>query len=350
MNFTAVGLALASAVLFGLSAPAAKLLLRASEGWTLAGLLYSGAGIGLLLVHLARRGSATRGEAQLSRKELPWLAAAVLAGGVIGPVLLLQGLSHLNASSASLLLTLEGVLTALLAWFVFRENFDRRIAIGMACILAGAVVLSWGDDVALHDLIGPLAIAGACLAWAIDNNLTRKVSLSDPVQIAMIKGLVAGPVSLLIGRLMGQGFPPPSIVALSGLTGFLGYGVSLVLFVTALRHLGSARTAAYYSIAPFVGALASVALFGDAITPQLALAGVLMAIGIWLHLTERHAHEHLHEALEHTHRHSHDAHHDHLHEDEAGVDRSRPHSHPHVHGPIRHTHAHVPDSHHRHVH
>lgn len=350
MNFTAVGFALGSAVLFGLSAPVAKLLLRASENWTLAGLLYSGAGIGLLLVYLTSRHNAATNEARLSRRELPWLAGAVLSGGVIGPVLLMTGLARMNASSASLLLTLEGVLTALLAWFAFRENFDRRIAIGMISIIAGAVVLNWGGDIALRDLLGPIAIAGACLAWAIDNNLTRKVSLSDPVQIAMIKGLVAGPVSLLIGGFLGQSFPALTTILLGGLTGFLGYGISLVLFVIALRHLGTARTGAYYSIAPFIGALASVFLFGEAVTPQLICAGVLMAIGAWLHLTERHEHEHQHEAMEHEHRHVHDAHHDHQHENEEMVDRSRPHSHPHRHAPLRHSHAHVPDSHHRHVH
>jgi drug/metabolite transporter (DMT)-like permease len=349
MNFTAVGFALASAVLFGLSAPVAKMLLLVSDSWILAGLLYSGAGIGLLLVHLASRSSAAT-EARLSRRELPWLAGAVLSGGVIGPVLLLAGLNRMNASSASLLLTLEGVLTALLAWFAFRENFDRRIAIGMVSIVAGAMVLNWGSDIALQDLLGPIAIAGACLAWAIDNNLTRKVSLSDPVQIAMIKGLVAGPVSLLIGSLLGHGFPSPTTILLGGLTGFLGYGISLTLFVVALRHLGTARTGAYYSIAPFVGAVASVFLFSEPVTPQLICAGLLMAIGVWLHLTERHDHEHQHEAMEHEHRHVHDEHHDHLHENEEIVDRSRPHSHPHHHAPLRHSHAHVPDSHHRHVH
>jgi drug/metabolite transporter (DMT)-like permease len=350
MNFTAVGFAIGSAVLFGLSAPVAKLLLRASENWILAGLLYSGAGLGLLLVYLTNRRNAATSEARLSRRELPWLAGAVLSGGVIGPVLLMTGLARMNASSASLLLTLEGALTALLAWFAFRENFDRRIAIGMISIIAGAMVLNWGNDVALGDLLGPIAIAGACLAWAIDNNLTRKVSLSDPMQIAMIKGLVAGPVSLLIGSLLGQGFPALATILLGGLTGFLGYSISLVLFVIALRHLGTARTGAYYSIAPFVGALASVFLFGEMVTPQLICAGVLMAIGVWLHLTERHEHEHQHEAMEHEHRHMHDAHHDHLHDDEESVDRARPHSHRHRHAPLRHSHAHVPDSHHRHVH
>ena len=357
MNFSAVFMALGSAVLFGLSAPAAKLLLAASDPWMLAGILYSGAGVGLLVVDLASRGRAGLAQARLSRRELPWLAAAVLSGGVIGPVLLLAGLSRVEASAASLLLTLEGVLTALIAWFVFRENVDRRIAVGMACIVAGAVVLNWQTSISIGDLVGPAAILGACLAWAIDNNLTRKVSLADPVQIAMIKGLVAGPVNLVLGLLAGASLPALSTASLGALTGFLGYGVSLVLFVLALRHLGTARTGAYFSLAPFVGALVSVPLFGEAVTVQLAAAGALMAVGVWLHLSERHEHEHLHEALEHEHRHNHDAHHDpahgHLHEDhlhEGDIDPGRAHSHPHRHLPLRHSHAHTPDSHHRHSH
>jgi drug/metabolite transporter (DMT)-like permease len=221
MDISAVLIAIGSAVLFGLSAPVAKILLDTSDPWMLAGILYSGAGIGLLLVHLAIRGIGALAEARLTRRELPWLAAAVLSGGVIGPVLLLVGLVRVNASAASLLLTLEGVLTALLAWFVFKENFDRRIALGMLSIVAGAVVLNWRSDATVGDLIGPAAIVGACLAWALDNNLTRKVSLSDPVQIAMIKGLVAGPASLAIGYATGSAMPPLATVGLGAVTGFL---------------------------------------------------------------------------------------------------------------------------------
>lgn len=348
MNLSAVLLAIGSAVLFGLAAPVAKLLLETSSPWVLAGILYCGAGVGLFGVHFVLRGIGSLAEARLTRRELPWLAAAVVCGGVLGPGLLLLGLERLSASAASLLLTLEGVLTALLAWFVFKENFDRRIALGMLSIVAGAVVLNWQSEATAGDLIGPAAIVGACLAWALDNNLTRKVSLSDPVQIAMIKGLVAGPVSLGIGYLLGSALPPLATVGLGAVTGFLGYGVSLVLFVLALRHLGTARTGAYFSIAPFVGAVVSVPLFGEAVTLQLVSAGVLMAFGVWLHLSERHEHLHEHTEFAHEHRHTHDEHHDHPHEEP--VDPGRAHSHRHVHTPLRHAHPHTPDSHHRHSH
>lgn len=348
MNISAVFAAIGAAVLFGLSTPAAKMLLGSMDPWILAGILYAGAGVGLSLVYAARRGAHRMAEAQLARHELPWLAAAVFAGGVIGPVLLLVGLTRVGASAASLLLTMEGVLTALLAWFVFRENFDRRIALGMASIVAGAIILSWHPAATLHDLIGPAAILGACLAWALDNNLTRKVSLSDPVQIAMIKGLVAGPVSLAIGYVTGGTLPPLTAIGLGAATGFLGYGVSLVLFVIALRHLGTARTGAYFSIAPFIGALVAVPLLGEPVTFQLLAAGILMGIGVWLHLSERHEHEHVHEELEHEHRHRHDSHHDHQHD--AEVEPTVAHSHWHRHAPLKHAHAHMPDSHHRHTH
>lgn len=339
-----VVIALASAVLFGLSTPVAKLLLGEADPWILAGILYGGAGVGLSVVYLLGR----RSEARLTSGELPFLAGAVVAGGIVGPVLLLLGLTRVAASAASLLLTLEGVLTALLAWFVFKENFDRRIAVGMASIVAGAVILNWRPDAAVSDLIGPMAIVGACLAWAVDNNLTRKVSLSDPVQIAMIKGLVAGPVNLAIGLLSGVGLPGVDTILLSALTGFLGYGISLVLFVVALRHLGTARTGAYFSVAPFLGAMAAVPLFGEAVSLRLVAAGILMAVGVWLHMTERHDHAHEHEELEHEHRHIHDEHHDHAHDEPVAT--NRPHSHRHRHRRLKHSHPHMPDSHHRHSH
>lgn len=348
MNQTAVAMALGSAVLFGVSAPAAKWLLGALDPWLLAGLLYLGAGVGLALVRVFKAADRETAEARLARRDLPWLAASILCGGVAAPVLLMFGLLHVDAAAASLLLTLEGVLTALLAWFVFRENFDRRIAVGMLCIVAGAVVLNWQQGVAVRDLAGPLAIAGACLAWAIDNNLTRKIALADPMQIAMVKGLVAGPVSVAVAFGTGSALPGFGVAGLGLLAGFLGYGVSLALFVRALRDLGTARTSAYFGLAPFVGALVAVPLFGEPVQVQLFAAGALMAVGVWLHLSERHEHAHAHARIAHEHRHAHDEHHAHDHDTPvaAGV----AHSHWHAHEPLRHAHLHLPDSHHRHTH
>lgn len=351
MNHHAVVLALLSAALFGVSTPAAKSLLGAIDPTVLAGLLYCGAGIGVAVLRRVLRtrlvGSQTA-EAALTRKDVPWLAGAIVVGGIVGPILLLIGLARTDASTASLLLTMEGVATALLAWFVFHENFDRRIAIGMACLVAGAVLLSWTGTPTLSGLLGPLAVLGACLAWGLDNNLTRKVSLADPLQIVELKGLIAGPVNLAIGLAAGGDIPTVTPMAVAGVVGFLGYGVSLALFVLALRDLGTARTGAYFSTAPFIGAIAALLLLRESVTIQLLLAGLLMGLGVWLHVTEDHEHEHEHEPMEHSHRHVHDAHHQHVH----GTDDppGEPHTHWHRHERLRHKHAHVPDMHHTHPH
>lgn len=345
-----VGYALAAAALFGASTPFAKLLVGRVDPVLLAGMMYLGSGCGLM----AWRWLGTRGrrqgsaEASLRRADLPWLAGAVAFGGVIGPVLLMTGLTVTPASTASLLLNMEGVLTALLAWFVFKENFDRRIALGMAAITAGGVLLSWEGGLAAGIPWGALAVAGACLAWAIDNNLTRKVSAGDPVQIAAIKGLVAGAVNVVIALVRGAEVPGVWTVVACGVVGLAGYGVSLTLFVLALRSLGTARTGAYFSVAPFVGAAISLGILADRPTVAFFLAAALMGVGVWLHLTERHDHEHDHEAMSHDHGHVHDEHHQHEHGPDDPPDQ--PHSHPHDHPPMRHAHPHYPDIHHRHEH
>jgi drug/metabolite transporter (DMT)-like permease len=349
MNRNAVLLALLSAALFGLSTPFAKLLVGSTNPTMLAGLLYCGAGVGTAVLRrlggFVRRNAA---EVPLGRNDLGWLTGAIAAGGIAGPVLLMYGLAQAAASTASLLLSLEGVATALIAWFIFRENFDYRVMLGMACIVVGAMVLSWSGQPTLSSVLGPLAIIGACVAWGVDNNLTRKVSLSDPLDIVELKGLIAGPVSLILGLVAGGSIPSISVVILAGLVGFIGYGVSLALFVWALRHLGSARTGAYFSTAPFLGALASVVVLREPVTGQLIVAGVLMGAGVWLHVTEVHSHEHGHEMMEHSHPHVHDEHHQHSHTEDDPV--GEPHTHRHRHERLRHTHPHVPDMHHTHRH
>lgn len=348
MNRPGIIYAFAAAALFGLSTPLAKLLLAATDPWLLAGLLYFGSGLGLAAVRFALTGRRAKSEAALTRRDIPWLAGAIFSGGLIAPVLLMIGLSSTPASTSSLLLTVEGAATAVIAWFVFRENFDRRLALGMGCIVIGAAILSYRGDLGLAGIVGPAAIIAACIAWGIDNNLTRRVSLADPVEIAMLKGLIAGAVNLAIAFAMGAPAPSLDVAGAAALVGFLGYGVSLVLFVLALRHLGTARTGAYFSTAPFLGAIAALPLTGEPLSLQLSVAGIFMAIGVWLHLTERHEHAHEHERMEHTHRHTHDAHHQHPHgpDDPPG----EPHSHRHVHVRLRHAHPHAPDSHHRHPH
>ncbi len=348
MHFSpAVLAALAAAALFGASTPFAKLFAGSISPFLLAGLLYLGSGIGLTLVRLFRdHGWKAPG---LPAAEWPWLLCAIATGGVAGPVLLMAGLAHTGAATASLLLNLEAVLTAVLAWVVFRENADRRIVLGMVLIVVGGVVLAMqGTGQATTGFAGPALIASACLAWAVDNNLTRKVSASDALFIAGIKGLVAGSVNLGVALLAGAAWPTAAIAAPAMLIGFLGYGVSLVLFVLALRGLGTARTGAYFSTAPFIGAATAILMLGDTTSLPFWLASGLMAAGVWLHLTERHEHEHTHEPIEHRHRHVHDGHHQHEHDFE--WDGTEPHTHPHRHVPVTHKHAHYPDIHHRHSH
>ena len=336
-----VAATLAAALLFGAGTPLAKLLLANVSPWMLAGWLYLGSGIGLMLY----RQVVGAPRVVLARVEVPWFAGALVAGGVVGPALLMLGLSGMPASGASLLLNAEAVFTALLAWVAFRENFDRRIALGMVAIVAGAVVIGWPGEARFAGAGSLLAVLGACLAWAIDNNLTRKVALADASWIASMKGLVAGTVNLGLALALGAAWPPLAHVLGAMLVGLFAYGVSLVLFVVGLRGLGTARTAAYFGIAPFFGTLLAVAL-GEPVSAALLVAAALMMVGVWLHLTESHDHVHSHEALAHDHEHVHDEHHGH---DHAGPVEGR-HRHPHAHAPTTHGHAHFPDAHHPHRH
>ena len=349
MNYRGFVFALLSAALFGASTPAAKALLGSIDPAILAGLLYCGAGVGAGLLRRVTRVLVASGtEAPLARRDWPWLTGAIVLGGIVGPLLLMLGLARTDASAASLLLTLEGVATALLAWFVFHENFDRRIVAGMICIIVGAVVLSWSGTPTLAGMLGPLAIAGACMAWGLDNNFTRKVSLADPLQIVELKGLVAGPANLLLGLWSGgsdAGF-------------YTAYHCRMRWFPRLRRQhrLVRPRTSAswhrangaYFSTAPFLGAIIAVIVLHEPVTAQLVVAGILMVMGVWLHLTEMHEHEHEHAPLEHSHSHIHDAHHQHEHG--PGDPTDEPHAHWHRHVRLRHKHAHVPDMHHTHRH
>ncbi len=340
-----VAAALGAALLFGAGTPLAKALLTDVSPWLLAGLLYLGAGVGLLLWRSTRRAPRVR----LARSEWPWLAGAVVCGGIAAPVLLLAGLAAMPATGASLLLNAEAVFTALIAWIAFKENVDRRVALGMLAIVAGAVVLTWPGQAQFAGLWPALAVLGACLLWAIDNNLTRRVSFADSTWVAMIKGLVAGTVNLTLAVALGASWPPPPVIAAAMLVGALAYGASLALFVVGLRLLGTARTGAYFSVAPFFGAAVAVAVLGEPVTVPLLVAGVLMGIGVWLHLSESHRHRHSHEELVHEHPYDpDDPHHANAskHSDESAdgaVQRHR-------HGPLTHEHPHYPDLHHRHPH
>lgn len=338
---------LAAAMLFGASTPLARALVGEIDPLWLAGLLYAGSGLGLSALLLLRRARGTERTALFARSDAPWLAATILCGGIVAPVMFTFGLRVTTGATASLLLNLETVLTVLLAWFVFGEHRNRRVVLGMAAITMGSLILGWNGSAAGFGW-GALLIAFACLGWALDNNLTRKISGNDAMTIAAAKGLVGGAINLGLAAALA-GSPPRIDAALSaGAVGFLGYGVSLVLFVVALRQLGTARSSAYFALSPVVGVAIAFLLLGERPDVPFWIAALLMAIGVWLHLTERHDHAHRHVRLQHAHAHRHDEHHRHLHDQP--WDGVEPHTHPHVHEPLVHEHAHYPDLHHRHHH
>ena len=339
--------ALAAAMLFGASTPFAKLLLGEIPPVVLAGLLYLGSGLGLAVLRLAQGRDERPREARLDVSGWGWLAGAIFSGGVVAPVLLLWGLAGGGAADTSLLLNFEGVTTTLVAGVLFREAIGARIWLAALLMLAGGLVLAYDPRSPLAFSPQSLAVVGACLAWALDNNLTRKVASADPVFTAMVKGLAAGSFNLALGLALGGTLPAPGTAVSAVALGFFAYGVSLVLFIYALRHLGAARTGAHFSTAPFIGAAIAVPLLGEPLTPGLIAATSFMAVATWLVLTESHEHEHEHQRLVHTHRHIHDEHHQHAHNGDEG---DEPHSHEHVHEPMRHTHPHLPDLHHRHEH
>jgi drug/metabolite transporter (DMT)-like permease len=321
----------------------AKRLLPATGPFLLAGLLYLGAGAGLLVAAPLRPAGR---EASLRRQDVPTLAGMVIAGGIAGPLLLLFGLARLPGGVASLLLNLEAPLTIGLAVLVFGESLSLRELLGAAVIVLGGGALSSGPGEGGSQWSGALAVAGACAAWALDDNLGQRLSLRDPVAVTRVKALAAGAVNVGLALVMGERLPPAMALAATLATGFLGYGVSVVLHLLAIRQVGVARQAAYFATAPFVGALAAMPLLGERLGAAALGAGGLMTAGAVLLLGARHDHRHEHQPLEHDHAHAHDGHHGHEHEGEV----DEPHAHPHRHAPLVHDHPHLPDAHHRHRH
>ncbi len=337
--------ATAAALLFGVSAPAAKRLLSNAEPLPLSAVLYLGAGLGLSALRFARP---TRPrEARIRGSDLPLLIGVTVAGAVVAPALLLVGLQRVSAVTGSLALNLEGPLTVLLAVLFFGEHLNAYAAAGTLLVMLGAAALGFIPGAAIHgDVWGVLAIAGACLGWALDNNLTQRLSLRDPLAIVQAKGLLGGSIALALAVAVGNEVPPARTVGWGLLLGFVSYGLSVVLAVYAMRLIGVAREAAFFATAPFIGVLVSVAVLGDRFGLRELVAMVLMVGGLCVLLRERHAHHHTHEPTEHDHRHVHDEHHQHAHllHDPSG----EPHAHQHAHAGLAHEHPHVPDIHHRH--
>jgi drug/metabolite transporter (DMT)-like permease len=342
--------ALLAAVLFGASAPVAKLLLGQMDPVLLAALLYLGSGLGVLLFRLAfNRRQETAAEASLQRGDLPWLIGAVVAGGLVAPILLLFSLRETAAATASLLLNFEGVATAVIAAIVFKEAIGQRALWGILLVTAASILLSWAPSGEWGVSLGALGILGACVLWGIDNNLTRNISAKDPLTIVLVKGFGAGTVSLLLALSLGNRLPGVGVLLVALLLGSLSYGLSIVLFIRAMRGLGAARTSALFGTAPLAGVVLSFMLLREAPGSLFWFALPLMAAAAFLLFSEQHAHRHTHEALTHDHRHRHDdGHHNHNHP--GMTDRSLTHAHPHTHEPLTHEHPHLPDIHHRHVH
>jgi drug/metabolite transporter (DMT)-like permease len=283
--------ALLAAVLFGSSVPFLKPIVGQVPSIFLAGLLYLGAGAGLWLLRYSLRwvGEIST-EVPLKRNDLPWLGLSCLFGGIAAPVLLMLGLARTDAASASLFLNLETVFTISLAWFAFKEYYDRKVVMGVLLVLLGGGILSWGGKLHGNQWIGSLLITSACLSWAIDNNITRKISTSDAVQISAIKCSVAGILNLLLGWGTGDVTVNGKILVHVLIIGFLGYGLSLVFFVWGLRYVGTARTAAYFSLAPFIGVVFSFLMLHEKLSSTFGIAAILMLVGVWIHLTEEHKH------------------------------------------------------------
>jgi drug/metabolite transporter (DMT)-like permease len=336
-----------SAILFGMSAPFGKMLLSQVNPLPLAGLLYLGSFAGITVIVLVRALTKGRdtGETPLCRDDLLSLGGAILSGGVIAPILLFYGLSKTPASIASLLLNTEAMLTTLLAALVFREWIGKRVWVSAALMLCASLIMVYSSvDKAAPS--GPLLVVAACLMWGVDNNITRRLAHKNPFSIAQIKGLVAGLVTLLIAYSVGDSLPEPPFILRALFLGAFSYGASLVLFVYALRYIGTSRTATWFQTAPFIGAAVSFILLREPLSPRLAVSGFIMICAAVLLLRECHMHEHEHPAIWHEHRHDHDEHHRHDHE----TDQAGPHAHPHNHAPIVHSHIHFPDLHHRHTH
>ncbi|MCG2825701.1 MAG: DMT family transporter, partial [Thermoplasmatales archaeon] len=336
-----------SASLFGISTPLAKILVKDISPVALAGFLYLGAFAGLSLYSAVIKTESDKKAVSLERKDFPWLAGAILTGGIIGPISMMMGLRLVSGFSASLLLNLEGIATAIIAVFFFKENAGKRLWLALICMIIAGIFLTWDPTQGRFNIVGPLFIIFAMVCWGIDNNLTRSISDKDPVQISKIKGFVAGTISLSLALFLGIRISLDFTIAFALLLGSFSYGISLVFFIKALEGLGSSRTGAFFSFAPFIGAIASLIILREWIGWVMFPAAGLMLIGVWLICSEKHLHTHLHKTVIHTHLHNHrDMHH--LHEHSGAF--HEPHTHEHTHIELFHIHVHWPDTHHRHEH
>lgn len=346
-NYIAIGQAILAAALFGMSTPFSKLLLTKIPPLLLSALLYLGAGIGMSIIDSLRRISKVKYvEARLTKKELPFVALMVILD-VAAPISLMVGLTMTNSANASLLNNFEIVATSIIALSIFKEAIGNRLWLSIVLITISSIILTVRDFSSFSFSIGSIFVLLACIFWGFENNCTRKLSLKDPLQVVIIKGLGSGICALVIAILANKLVWNTAYILLSLLLGFFAYGMSIFYYVTAQRHLGAARTSAYYAVAPFIGVGISFIAFNETITLSFVIAFCIMLIGTYFAVVEKHGHEHVHTLIEHEHRHNHsDGHHNHTHK----VHIMGEHSHPHTHEEIVHTHEHTPDIHHAHEH
>lgn len=351
-KFYPIIVALVASILFGASSPISKMLLGEIQPIPLASFLYLGSGIGLLIYKLVniKMKKQMISEAPLKRKDIPWLFGAVTVGGIIAPIILLNSLKITPASTASLLLNFEGVATTIIAILFFKENVGKQIIAAIFTITLASIFLSWDFKNQWGLSSGSLGIILACFCWGIDNNFTRNISDKNPFDIVTVKGIIAGSFSLTLSIILKNKMPEFKIVIIAMIIGFFCYGISTVLFVFAMRDLGSTRTSALFGTAPFIGTILSFIILKDVPNSLFFISLPIMIIGTVLLLKEEHNHLHSHELLQHEHRHKHtDGHHNHEHTD-GQIIKNGSHSHLHVHEKIEHSHPHSPDIHHRHIH
>jgi len=342
--------ALLAAIFFGCIAPGTKFLTYNLPPQATAGLLYLFAGLGLFVLILVK-GKLLSSFSAIKKIDLKWFFLASFFGGLLGPACFTYGIIHASGTSASLLLNMEAVLTSMIAWFIFKEHFDKKILYGMLLIIIGCMILSLRSTTSTNEnsLLGWILIFSSCLFWAIDNNFTRKIAHLDPVLTVSMKGLIAGSSNLFLSYIIGEKIFLNSSLFYVAILGILGIGISLVCFIISLNSIGTARTGAIFSSAPFIGSIIAITFLGEHLTIPVSFAFLFMAGGVWLHLSENHGHEHTHHFLEHKHIHDHtDEHHQHQHLNIK--DTNVVHDHHHKHSRMKHKHLHFPDTHHQHKH
>lgn len=346
-KYFSITYAVLAAALFGMSAPIAKLLLSEIPPLMMSSLVYLGAGFGMLIVDLTRVIAKTKHpEARLAKNELPFILAMIILD-IAAPISLMLGLTMTTAANAALLSNFEIVATSVIALIVFKEAVGKRLWLSIALITIASIILSTNDIFSFSFSLGSIFVILSGVFWGFENNCTRKLSIKDPLQVVIIKGLGSGTGALVIAAYANELVWNFRLILPALLLGFFAYGLSIFLYVTAQRSLGAARTSAYYAISPFIGVLLSFFLFDEPITTAFIAASIFMVIGTYFTVAEKHGHQHIHRLLEHEHRHNHsEIHHNHSHEDNS----KKEHSHLHVHIEMIHSHEHTPDIHHRHQH